>query len=251
MTDATSSTQKPLSLSVVVPAYNEQTRIVLTLRRILDFLEAHHPASEVIVSDDGSTDDTPRIVEELARSSPRLRLLRDPVNRGKGAAVRRGVMAAQGEWILFSDADLSTPIEEVDKLLVYGKLGADIVIGSRGLSESDIRTRQPLPRELMGRGFNVIVRSVLLGGFRDTQCGFKLFRKQAAHELFPQLTVDGFAFDVEVLLLAKERRLRIDEVPVVWYHAPNSKVSPVTDAARMFGDLVKLRAKRFAKRMSR
>jgi dolichyl-phosphate beta-glucosyltransferase len=241
----------PLELSIVIPAFNEQTRIVLTLRRILDFVAAHYPASEVLVSDDGSSDDTPRIVEELARSDARLKLLRDPINRGKGAAVKRGVLAARGKWILFSDADLSTPIEEVDKLLVYGHQGADIVIGSRGLSESDIRTRQPLPRELMGRGFNLIVRSALLGGFRDTQCGFKLFRREAAHALFSELSIDGFAFDVEVLLLAKERRLRIDEVPVVWYHAPNSKVSPVSDAARMFGDLVRLRARRLAGRLGR
>lgn len=231
----------PPFLSIVVPAFNEAARISLTMRLMLDFLAAHHPSSEVVVVDDGSHDDTARIVEGIAKREARLRLVRLDRNRGKGAAVREGVLAATGEWILFSDADLSTPIEEVEKLLHYGRDGADVVIGSRGLDASDVRTRQPAYRELMGRTFNVLVRSMLLGGFRDTQCGFKLFRRSVAHELFSQQQLDGFAFDVEVLLLARARGFRVEEVPVVWYHAPNSKVSPVHDAARMFGDLVRLR----------
>jgi dolichyl-phosphate beta-glucosyltransferase len=170
------------------------------------------------------------------------------MNRGKGAAVRRGVLESRGAYVLFMDADLSTPIEEVEKLLVYVRGGADVVIGSRGLAESDIRVHQPFPREAMGRIFNVLVRSLLMGGFKDTQCGFKLFTREAAHALFSKQELDGFAFDVEVLLLAKELGYRIREVPVVWYHAPNSKVSPVTDASRMFRDLVKLRARKLLRR---
>ena len=150
--------------------------------------------------------------------------------------------------MLFMDADLATPIEEVETLLRHARQGTDVVIGSRGLAESDIRQRQPLPREMMGRVFNLIVRSLLLGGFRDTQCGFKLFSRRAADELFRRQTLDGFAFDVEILLLAKELGYSVREVPVVWYHAPNSKVSPVTDASRMFGDLVRLRAKQILRR---
>jgi dolichyl-phosphate beta-glucosyltransferase len=237
-----------LELSVVIPAYNEQARITLTLTRTLDYLAARHPASEVIVVDDGSRDETAAMVEEMAEREPRLVLHRLPRNMGKGAAVRLGMLAAKGKHVLFMDADLATPIEEVDKLLRYARQGADVVIGSRGLRESDIRARQPFPRELMGRTFNMIVRSLLLGGFRDTQCGFKLFANEVGQELFSRQTLDGFAFDVEVLLLAKELGYDVREVPVVWYHAPNSKVSPVTDASRMFADLVKLRAKRLVRR---
>jgi dolichyl-phosphate beta-glucosyltransferase len=239
-----------LELSVVIPAYNEQARITLTLTRTLDYLAARHPSSEVLVVDDGSRDDTAAMVEEIAEREPRVALHRLPRNMGKGAAVRIGMLEARGKHVLFMDADLATPIEEVDKLLRYARQGADVVIGSRGLAESDIRARQPFPRELMGRTFNMIVRSLLLGGFKDTQCGFKLFTKNAARELFSRQTLDGFAFDVEVLLLAKELGYTIREVPVVWYHAPNSKVSPVTDSSRMFRDLVKLRARRLMGRRS-
>lgn len=229
-------------VSVVVPAYNEQARIGRTLVRALDHLAAHHPEhGELIVVDDGSTDETARIVEQVG--GDRVRLLRQPRNSGKGAAVRRGVLEARGEFVLFMDADLSTPIEELEKLLAFARSGADVVIGSRGLPDSDIRQRQPTPRELMGRGFNLIVRTVLFGGVRDTQCGFKLFRHDAAREIFSRSTVDGFAFDVEILLIARDLGYRIHEVPVIWYHAPHSKVSPVTDASKMFLDVLRLKLK--------
>ena len=237
---------KELELSVVIPAYNEAARITLTLIRTLDYLRDHHPDSEVLVVDDGSADDTATLVEGLAAREPRLSLIRLAENRGKGAAVRAGMGAAKGRYWLFMDADLATPIEELDKLLGYAQRGADVVIGSRGLAQSDIRTRQPRPRELMGRTFNLLVRSLLLGGFMDTQCGFKLFSHQAGAEIFARQTTDGFAFDVEILMLARDLGYRIREVPVVWRHAPNSKVSPVTDSTRMFRDLLRLRAKRLA-----
>lgn len=233
-----------IELSIVIPAYDEQDRIEATLERTLAYVSERYPRSEVLVVDDGSRDETAARVEKLAERNDRLRCLRQPRNRGKGAAVRAGVLASRGEKVLFMDADLATPIEELEKLEPFLAEGYDVVIGSRGLAESDIRERQPFPRELMGRTFNVIVRTLLLGGFRDTQCGFKLFSRDAAHDLFGAQTLDGFSFDVEILLLAKERGYRIREVPVVWYHAPNSKVSPVTDASRMFVDLVRLRAKR-------
>ncbi len=229
-----------------MPAYNEQARITLTLVKTLDHLDQHHPGAEVIVVDDGSTDDTARLVEQFAARDPRVQLLRQERNRGKGAAVRRGMLAARGEHVLFMDADLSTPIEELDKLLAYTP-DAEVVIGSRGLAESDLRIRQPFPRELMGRVFNFLVRSVLMGGFKDTQCGFKLFSRAAAQDLFARQTLDGFAFDVEILTLAQERGYRIREVPVVWMHAPNSKVSPIRDAQRMFRDLIGLRLRRRAR----
>jgi dolichyl-phosphate beta-glucosyltransferase len=204
-------------------------------------LTARHPNAEVIVVDDGSTDATIEVVQQVAVDDRRVRVLRQPHNRGKGAAVRRGMLDAQGKFVLFMDADLATPIEELDTLLVWARQGFEVVIGSRGLPESDIRQRQPPARETMGRIFNLLVRTVLLGGFKDTQCGFKLFEREAARDLFSRQKLDGFAFDVEVLLLAKERGYRVREVPVVWYHAPNSKVSPISDATKMLGDIVMLR----------
>lgn len=226
---------------MIVPAYNEEVRIVVTLQRTLDYLEKHHPEFELIVADDGSTDGTADLVTSLAARAPRLRLLRSPRNQGKGAAVRRGMLDATGRWRLFMDADLSTPIEELEKLLGIGAQGFDVVIGSRGLAESDIRERQPFPREAMGRTFNAIVRVLLMGGYKDTQCGFKLFSAAAAEEVFSRQTLDGFAFDVENLLLARELGYRVKEVPIIWYHAPNSKVSPITDSSRMLRDLIGLR----------
>jgi dolichyl-phosphate beta-glucosyltransferase len=232
-------------LSVVIPAYNEEARIGLTLSRTIQFLRARGLSHEVLVVDDGSSDGTVNVVEGVAQGSPDIRVVRQPRNRGKGAAVRRGVEEARGEYILFMDADLATPIEELENLLVHARNGVDVAIGSRGLAESDIRRHQPRLRELMGRGFNLIVRSLLLGGFHDTQCGFKLFTRAAAKDLFGRQLLDGFAFDVEVLLLAKESGYRIREVPVVWYHAENSKVSPLADATKMFSDLVMLKVQRF------
>jgi dolichyl-phosphate beta-glucosyltransferase len=230
-----------VDVSVVIPAYNEQTRIGSTLIRTLDHLAIHHPTAEVIVVDDGSRDDTASVATEV--SGGRVRVLRQPQNRGKGAAVRRGMLEAKGEHILFMDADLSTPIEELEKVLGYARQGYDVVIGSRAMHDSDIRQRQPRARELMGRAFNKIVQTLVMNGIRDTQCGFKLFSARAAHDIFNKLTVDGFAFDVEALILAKKLGFKIKEVPVVWFHAPQSKVSPVTDAARMFRDILMLRLK--------
>ena len=247
MDDARPGESEP-EISIVIAAYNEQVRIGLTLVRTLEYLAARHPSSEVIVVDDGSTDATVQVVEQIARGDERVRVLRQPHNRGKGAAIRRGMLDARGRHVLFMDADLATPIEELDTLLVWAHEGYDVVIGSRGLAESDIRQRQPLPRELMGRVFNLIVRSALLGGFKDTQCGFKLFRRDVARDLFGRQTIDGFAFDVEVLLLAKESGYRVREVPVVWYHAPNSKVSPVSDATKMLGDVLALRWRKLTSR---
>lgn len=239
-------------ISVVVPAFNEAARIHLTLRRTLDYLERQHPRFEILVVDDGSTDATAQIVQDLARGRSDLRLLSLGSNRGKGAAVRCGMAEARGRARLFMDADLSTPIEELDKLLFYlrapdgaaprgGDAGSDVVIGSRGLRESDVRARQSLARETMGKTFNLIVRSLVMGGIRDTQCGFKLFTAAAATDLFARQTLDGFAFDVEVLMLANELGYSVREVPIVWYHAPNSKVSPLTDSPRMLRDVLKLR----------
>ena len=221
------------ALSIVIPAYNEEQRLGPTLARILEW--GRDRSIEVVVSDDGSRDRT----REVAAAAG-VRVVGYAKNRGKGSAVRTGMLAADGARVLMCDADLATPIEELDKLGAELDRGADLAIGSRALDRSLIEERQHPMRELMGRTFNGIVRLLVLGGIKDTQCGFKLFTRAAAQDLFGRATVDGFAFDVEILWLARGR-FRIAEVPVVWRHVEESKVSPGTDAMRMFADVIKLR----------
>ena len=227
-------------LSVVIPAFNEAERLAPTVRAVAAYCAAHHPAHEILVVDDGSTDGTVALARELAAELPRVRVLPLGQNRGKGAAVRAGVLASDGAQVLFSDADLATPIEELAKLRRALDGGADIAIASRAAPGADIRVRQHPMRELMGRSFNLMVRVAAIGGIKDTQCGFKLFRGDVARDLFGRSMVDGFAFDVEILWLARDR-YRIAEVPVTWRHVEESKVSPGSDAARMFLDLVRIR----------
>jgi dolichyl-phosphate beta-glucosyltransferase len=227
-------------LSIVIPAFNEVDRLEPTLRRVIEYCRAEKPAWEILVVDDGSTDGTVALAHRIGLEAPELRVIELGGNRGKGAAVRAGMRAAAGRRVLFSDADLATPIEELAKLERALDGGHDIAIASRAAPGADIRVRQHPLRELMGRSFNLMVRTVAVGGFRDTQCGFKLFTREAAHDLFARAAVDGFAFDVEVLWLARGR-YRIAEVPVVWRHVEESKVSPGSDAARMFLDLLRIR----------
>jgi dolichyl-phosphate beta-glucosyltransferase len=234
-------------VSVVIPAYNESARLVPTLRRVIEYLRDAEPEHEIIVVDDGSTDDTAALADGVARDWPRLRLIVASENRGKGAAVRAGVLAARGGEILFCDADLATPIEELARLRAPLADGFDIAIASRAAAGADIRVRQHPLRELMGRTFNVLARVTGVGAYRDTQCGFKLFTRAAAHDLFRRATVDGFAFDVEILILARGR-YRVAEIPVTWSHVEESKVSPGLDAARMFIDLVRIRARHWRDR---
>jgi dolichyl-phosphate beta-glucosyltransferase len=232
------------TLSVVIPAHNEAGRLEYTLRRMVDYLQQAEPRHEIIVVDDGSSDGTAELVRGLSKEWPQLRVIEHVANRGKGAAVRTGMHAARGEQLLFSDADLATPIEEVRKLQAALAEGYDLAIASRAVPGADIREHQHPVRELMGKSFNLLVRLLGLAGFKDTQCGFKLFTREAARDLFQRSTVDHFAFDVEILLLARER-FRVAEVPVVWYHVEESKVSPGIDAARMFIDLVRLRLRQW------
>ena len=235
-------------ISIVIPAYNEEARVGGTLDAMLVWLDAQREDYEIIVADDGSRDSTIAVVEERSKRNPRVRALALKPNRGKGAAVRAGILAAKGDEVLFSDADLATPIEELVNLrAAMRRDGADIAIASRALPESEIQTRQHPLRELMGRTFNVILRAAVMGGIKDTQCGFKLFRGEVGRELFGQATVDGFAFDVEILMLARGR-FKVTEVPVVWRHVEQSKVSPGRDAALMLWDVIKLSAKRRLRR---
>jgi len=229
-----------LALSVVIPAFNEVDRLEPTLRRVIEFCRAERPAYELLVVDDGSTYGTSALARRVGLECPELRVIELGGNHGKGAAVRAGMLASVGRRVLFSDADLATPIEELGKLEERLDAGDDIAIASRAAPGADIRVRQHPMRELMGRSFNLMVRIAGFGGIRDTQCGFKLFTREAAHDLFGRAAVDGFAFDVEVLWLARGR-YRMAEVPVVWRHVEESKVSPGSDAARMFVDLLRIR----------
>jgi dolichyl-phosphate beta-glucosyltransferase len=232
--------EKPF-LSVVVPAYNEERRIGTTLDKISRYLTKQGYEHEIIVINDGSADRTGSVVADIKKKHPKINILETAVNMGKGHAVRSGMLHARGEYILFSDADLSTPIEEVEKLLQWIRNGYDIAIASRGLAESVIQARQPWYRETMGKIFNKFVRFLLMPDFRDTQCGFKCFRHNVAKQIFSRQTLNGFSFDVEVLWLAQAMGYRIKEVPASWYNEKQSRVHPIIDAGRMLADLVRLR----------
>jgi dolichyl-phosphate beta-glucosyltransferase len=230
------------SISVIIPAYNEESRIQPTIERIHSYLSEKFRDFEIIVVDDGSTDKTVPVVENLGRGRGNIRLIHYPENSGKGYAVKTGVLASRSDFLLTCDADQSTPIEELEKLFPFMEKGFDVVIGSRGLSESDIVVRQPWYRERMGKTFNMLVRALVIGGFKDTQCGFKLFRGDAARRLFRKSLISGFSFDVEILFLAEKEGFRIKEVPVKWLNSPNSRVRIIRDSAKMFVELFKIRA---------
>ena len=233
---------EPLTLSIVIPAFNEEQRLPSTLDRIFQWLDCNpYPGVEVLVVDDGSTDATAKAVETRAAAEPRLRLVRNPGNRGKGYAVRNGMLAAQGEWILFSDADLSAPIEEFPKLWNAAKeSNAAIAIGSRALDRSLIGVHQGQWRELSGIFFNRIMRLVTGLPFLDTQCGFKLFRRDAAQRVFPLQRLDGFSFDVEDLFVARTLGIAAIEVPIRWNNVEGTKVS-LKHGIASFIDLLRIR----------
>lgn len=225
-------------LSVVIPAYNEAGRIGKTLRGCLDYFARQDYQFEVVVVDDGSQDGTGDLVR---REFPNVRLISYAPNRGKGYAVKQGMLAAQGRYRLFYDADGSTPISEVDKL--WGPLsdGADVVIGSRSSPGSQVELHQTRLREFMGRTFNRLTHVLLGEHFIDTQCGFKTFTQKATLEIFPRQTLDRFCFDAELLYIARAQNLKIAEIPVRWINSPNSRVTLLHDSAQMLKDLLKIR----------
>jgi dolichyl-phosphate beta-glucosyltransferase len=227
-----------VQLSVVIPAYNEGDRLPGTLERMLAYLASQSLSFEILAVDDGSTDRTAEMVKRNAACDERIRLIREP-HRGKGAAVRAGALAAAGQQILFCDADLSHPVEELTRLPALLD-GAQIAIASRE-GQGSRRVGEPLHRHLMGRVFNWIVRAVAVPGVQDTQCGLKCFSRRAARELFSRQTIEGFGFDVELLFLARKRGYRIVEVPVTWRHVPASRVDPVRDTLRMLSDVLRIR----------
>jgi dolichyl-phosphate beta-glucosyltransferase len=235
---------RALELSIIIPAYNEEKRLPRALAQIRDYFARVRPHAgeiEIIVVDDGSTDGTVRIVEEWAPQEPFLRLVRNGENHGKGYSVRHGMLEARGRVTLFTDADLSSPIEESAKLLAAIAAGNDVAIGSRALDRSLIEIHQSPYRELAGIIFNGFVRLFTGLPFHDTQCGFKAFVREPSRIVFEQQRIEGFGFDPEVLFLAKRHGLRAAEVPVRWSHDTATKVHVVRDSLRMFGDLVYLR----------
>ncbi len=225
-------------LSIVVPAFDEASRLGPSLRRILDHLARRPEPAEVLVVDDGSSDATAEVAAAFAGEG--VRVLRHPVNRGKGAAVRTGLAAAAGAWVLVTDADLSAPIEDLARLEAH-RDEAEVVLGSRAVADSRITTHQPLYRELMGKTFNLMVRLAGVRGIHDTQCGFKLLAGDAARRLAAELTVDRFAWDVELVWLARRRGYRVVEVGVSWANSPASRVDPLFDSLSMLRDLVRFR----------
>jgi dolichyl-phosphate beta-glucosyltransferase len=229
-------------LSIVIPAYNEETRIEPTVRDIVIYCRKAGRSFELIVVDDGSQDTTSTVGRNLAEEFPEVRLIRLAANHGKGYAVRAGVVNATGRSVLFADADGATPIEEIERLESGLSSGADVAVGSRALRAAGVQVHARLYRHLMGRTFHLLVEWLADGGVKDTQCGFKLFRSAVAQDLFSRMRMNGFSFDVEVLMMARRLGYRVAEVPVNWTHKPGSKVRLTLDSLRMAADLVRIRA---------
>jgi glycosyltransferase involved in cell wall biosynthesis len=231
----------PVSLSIVIPAYNEATRLPATLSRLTTYLERQPWDWEIRVVDDGSSDGTADVAAQASISEPRIVAQREP-HRGKGGAVRAGLLAARGAYRFMCDADLSMPPEELPRFLPPVLDGFDVAIGSRE-GQGARRVGEPWRRHVIGRVFNRVIQLLVIRGIEDTQCGFKMFTAEAAERIFPRTTLDGWAFDVEVLGLARVMKLRIVEVPIEWHHRGESQVSPVRDGLAMFADLLRIRAR--------
>jgi dolichyl-phosphate beta-glucosyltransferase len=229
----------PLFLSIVIPAYNEEARLSNTLPQVAEFVEAQDYRAEVIVIDDGSTDRTAAIVEEMAAQYPCVRLIR-AAHGGKGHAVKIGMLQVQSEYAFLCDADLAMPITELPKFLPPRQNGYQIAIGSRE-GKGAVRYNEPGYRHLMGRVFNWLVKIMAVPGFEDTQCGFKCFHCSTTRDLFSLQTINGFGFDVEVLYIAQKRDYKIVEVPIQWYYQSESKVHPIKDTIRMVKDMLTVR----------
>ena len=227
--------------SIVIPAFNESARIPATLKTVVACVRERGWDAEVIVVNDGSTDSTSQIVSEFAASNPEVRLIENPGNRGKGYSVRSGILQALGEVVMFSDADLSAPIEEADRLFAAIAEGADIAIGSRWLEKGRQTHRQPLYRQFFGRCFNAVTRGVMGLHFADTQCGFKAFTRAAAQTVFQLQTIERWGFDPEILFIALKCGLKVVEVPVSWAHDARTRMSYLRDGIRMLEDVAVIR----------
>ena len=230
-----------MTYSIVIPAYNEGERLGPTLEKVLAYVRQQGWDAEVIVVNDGSRDNTAEIVRAFARKNPILRLVENPGNHGKGYSVRNGILNSRGDIVVFSDADLSSPIEEMSKLLHALAGGADIAIGSRWLRAELQTQRQSLHRQLFGRVFNALNRVVLGLKFKDTQCGFKAFTRRAAQTILPLQRIERWGFDPEILFLARKFGFRVEEVPVRWGHSGGTRINPLMDGARMFQEMLRIR----------
>jgi dolichyl-phosphate beta-glucosyltransferase len=230
----------PPKYSIVIPAYNEGARLGASLEKVLSFVHSQQWQAEIVVVDDGSRDNTAEIIRSFAAKDPAVRLVENPGNRGKGYSVRNGMLNAQGEVLIFSDADLSSPIQESTKLLEALE-GADIAIGSRWLRTETQTQRQPLHRQIFGRIFNLLLRLTLGLQFKDTQCGFKAFKRPAAHAIFPLQKIERWGFDPEILFLARKLGFKVKEVPVLWGHSGGTRINPLVDGFRMFTEMLRVR----------
>jgi dolichyl-phosphate beta-glucosyltransferase len=227
--------------SIVVPAYNESARLAASMEKILAYVRVQGWNAEVVVVNDGSRDNTAEIIRSFAAKDPAVRLVENPGNRGKGYSVRNGVLHAQGQIVIFTDADLSSPIEEAPKLLEAIDNGADIAIGSRWLRAETQTQRQPLYRQILGRVFNLLLRITLGLNFADTQCGFKAFKRSAAQAIFPLQRIERWGFDPEILFLARKLGFKVQEVPVAWGHSGGTRINPLIDGSRMFQEMLHIR----------
>jgi dolichyl-phosphate beta-glucosyltransferase len=231
-----------VSISIVIPAFNEEKRIDAPVEEIFRYLNSRFNKWEVIYSDDGSTDGTVNRLLSIQKKHPEIKIIRAERNYGKGSAVRNGMKAAVGDVVLFSDTDFSTPIQETETLLKYLQNGYDVAIGSRGLANSNVEIHQAWPRELMGKVFNRILRMFLPLKFKDTQCGFKIFSRKAVDLILPRMRINGFAFDVEMLIISQANHLPIIEVPVTWRNILDSRVHPIRNSLEMLRDVIKIRS---------
>lgn len=227
--------------SIVIPAYNESQRLAPTLDKVLEYVAHENWNAEILVVNDGSKDDTADIVRAYSRNFPSVRLVENPGNRGKGYAVKNGMLHASGDVLLMTDADLSSPIHESKKLFRAIEAGADVAIGSRWVDPSLQSVRQPWYRQIGGRVFNLVIRVILGLGQKDTQCGFKAFSRSAAQRLFPLQQIDRWGFDPELLFLAKRFHMKVDEIGVEWAHDERSKINPLKDGFRIVNDAIQVR----------
>lgn len=227
--------------SIIIPAYNERERITSTLDRVLAYFAEKQWKAEVVVVNDGSRDDTAEIVRGYSAKHPSVRLIENPENRGKGYSVRNGVMHALGSVLLFSDADLSSPIYEAPKLFAALENGADIAIGSRWVNSALQTERQSILRQVLGRMYNLLLRMVLGLRYQDTQCGFKAFTRESALDVFGKQRIERWGFDPEILYLAQKFEYRIAEIPVEWAHDNRSKINPIADGIKMFVEMLRVR----------
>jgi glycosyltransferase involved in cell wall biosynthesis len=228
-------------LSIVIPAYNESARIEATLERVMTCIEGEGWDAEVLVVDDGSKDDTSAIVQRWMDRYPRLHLIKNPGNRGKGYSVRNGLLQAAGDVVMFTDADLSAPMEEANRLIAAIAAGADVAIGSRWMDRTRQTIHQPLYRQFFGRCFNAITRGVMGLPFKDTQCGFKAFKRDAAQIVFRLQRIERWGFDPEILFIARKLKYSITEVPVTWGHDERSRMSYLKDGLKMLEEMAVIR----------